>query len=154
MTDKLLNEEVSVYHKIGEDSEGNSIYKIFKLSNVRIEKRDSIYASNRGLKPYDGFKLYFIPNKSSVSDDTNINLEYVSAINYDNMKSSEKSNLWTVAENDLITETTENIPEDKSITELCGSYNFYYVNSIIPCRGMGKLKLLEITGRGRSVDSD
>ena len=150
----LLNETAAVFHKCGEDSNGKAIYRIFKLTNIRLENRDSVYASNRGLKPYDGFKLYFSSNHSKALDEEEKSLEFIAPSVMNSLPEAEKAHFWTVCENDLISRYSEDFTPNADLDEMKNDHEFYYVNSVIPCRSRGRIKLLEITGRGRSVDSE
>ena len=150
----LLNETVAIFHKYGEDSNGKALYTVYKLTNVRLENRDSIYFSNRGLKPYDGFKLYFSTDHSIAQNESEETLEFISPTAWDSLDEEEKNYFWTVKENDLVSRHTEAFPEEISLDEMKNSYEFYYVNSAIPSRSRGRIKLIEITGRGRSIDSE
>lgn len=155
MTDRrLLKDRAALYHKTGENADGKALYKIFVLENVRFENRDSVYASNRGLKPYDGFKLYFSAEKSIASDSDGNGLKYISPITWATLATEEKSSYWTAAEHDLVTLNTDGTQESFDLDEMKENAEVYYINSVIPCRSFGEIKLLEITGRGRSVDSD
>ena len=150
----LLNETVAVFHKYGEDSNGKALYTVYKLTNVRLENRDSVYSSNRGMKPYDGFKLYFSTDHSIAQNDSEENLEFISPTAWDSLDEAEKRSFWTVTEHDLVSRYTEAFPEGMSLNEMKNRHEFYYVNSAIPCRSRGRIKLIEITGRGRSLTSE
>lgn len=150
----LLNETVAIFHKYGEDGNGKAMYKVYKLTNVRLENRNSVYSSNRGLKPYDGFKLYFSTEHSMAQNESEERLEFISPATWDSLDETEKKNFWTVSEHDLISRHTEAFSENMSLNEMKNRDDFYYVNSAIPCRSRGKIKLIEITGRGRSLDSE
>ncbi|MBE6891151.1 MAG: hypothetical protein E7481_03880 [Ruminococcaceae bacterium] len=151
---RLLNDSVALYHKKGENADGKALYETYILKNIRFENRDSVYASNRGLKPYDGFKLYFVMGKSSATNGNEVALSYISPITWENLLAESKESYWTAAENDIVTLSAE-IPEGTvDIDEMKRNQEMYYINSVIPCRTFGEIKLLEITGRGRSVDSD
>ena len=154
MSNRLLNDNVTVCRKKGENSEGKALYEFFILENVRFENRDSIYASNRGLKPYDGFKLYFRTKISKAKDRDGNELDYTSPATWENLPIEERKFFWTVAEHDLVTYGTFEADEIPDLDEIKKEREIYYVNSVIPCRSFGKVTLLEITGRGRSVDSD
>lgn len=151
---KLLNDKVALYHKTGENADGKALYTAFVLKNVRFENRDSVYASNRGLKPYDGFKLYFSMAKSSAVNSDGAELKYISPITWENLSAEEKKDFWTAAEHDLVTPNTDISEEITDLDEMKSEQEVYYINSVIPCRSFGEIRLLEITGRGRSVDSD
>ncbi len=151
---RLLNSKAALYHKTGENTDGKAIYKRFILENIRFENRDSVYASNRGLKPYDGFKLYFSMKKSYVHNGDGEKVEFISPITWGMLTTNEKDKFWTATEHDIVTLNTDISDESFDLDEMKSKQEVYYINSVIPCRSFGEIRLLEITGRGRSVDSD
>ena len=151
---RLLKDCVTICRKRGENSDGKALYTFFTLENVRFENRDSVYASNRGLKPYDGFKLYFSTKYSIAKSKAGNEAAYISPATWDNLTIGEQENFWTVNEHDIVTYGKLETDEVTDLDELKKHREVYYINSIIPCRSFGKVTLLEITGRGRSVDSD
>lgn len=150
---KLLKSSATLYHRTGEDSDGNAEYARYRMKNVRLEIRSAVYASKNGMKPYDGFRLY-VGGESTVGSDSVTETEYVSSISWDALTAAEKTEKWTAAEGDYVAEGLrgEYLGRSLSADEARESFELFSVNSVIPCRGGGRISLVEITGRGRGLD--
>ena len=98
--------------------------------------------------------IYFSTKYSRAETKSEMELKFISPASWNTLSESERTKFWTVGENDVVSRYSEDFPEGMSLDEMKNGNEFYYINSVIPCRSHGEIKLIEITGRGRSVESD